>query len=58
MTKAYSGYRLRCTPFVHHILEGVESLHCLRLTVVSLPREVEYLPIKCFFSSIHVGYGQ
>ncbi len=25
-----------------------DSLHCLRLTMVSLPREVEHLPFNCF----------
>ncbi len=34
MTKASSGYHMRCTHFVHHILEGVWLLHCLRLTEV------------------------
>ncbi len=47
MTKASSGYYLWCMHFVCHILV-FDSLHCLRLTEVSLPREVEHLPLNCF----------
>jgi hypothetical protein len=31
---------------VCHILEGVDFLHCLRLTEVCLPKEVECLPLN------------
>ncbi len=55
MTKASSGYRFAVYSIVHHILEGVDSLHQPKLTKVSLPRKVERCPLTGF-SSIHVGY--
>jgi hypothetical protein len=48
MTKASSGYRLWCTPIAHHISDGVDFSHCLRLIEVSLPREVKHMPLNCF----------
>ncbi len=48
MTKASSGYRLCYPHFVCHTLEGVDSLHCPRLTAVSLPREAKHLSMNCF----------
>ncbi len=48
VTKASSGYHMRCTHFVCHIWRVFDFLHCLRLTKVSLPREVQRLPLNCF----------
>ncbi len=48
MTEASSGYRFAVYIIVHHILEGVDSLHYLKLTEVSLPRKVEHLPLNRF----------
>ncbi len=40
---------------VCHILEGVDSLHCLKLTEVGLPRKIECLPLN-WFQCLYVGY--
>ena len=48
MTEASSGYRFVVYIIVHHILEGVDSLHYLKLTEVSLPRKVEHLLLNWF----------
>jgi hypothetical protein len=48
MTKASSGYHFAVYIIVHHILEGVDSLHYLKLTEVSLLMNVECLPLNWF----------
>jgi hypothetical protein len=48
MTKDSSGYRFAVYIIVHHILEGVDSSHYLKLTKVSLPRKVKHLPLNWF----------
>ncbi len=48
MTEASSGYRFAVYIIVRHILEGVDSLHYLKLTKVSLPSKVECRPLNWF----------
>ncbi len=48
MTEASSGYRFAAYTIVRHILEGVDSLHYLKLTEISLSRKVEHLPLNWF----------
>ncbi len=47
MSKASSGYHFWCTHFGCH-WRLFNASHCLKLTVVSPPREVEGLPLKYF----------
>ncbi len=48
MTKASREIRFAVYIIVRHILEGVDSLHYLKLTKVSLLRKVEHLPLNWF----------